>query len=350
MTRMDSALLEQWLALVAPEWWERATATTTAVWTRKERAMAPDRLRPRPFTGGQDVRAVVELLLSAQAAEPAFDWPGAGQLRALLADLALDWGRDTRLWVDDHGALVACAVLWEGRFLLWFTRPAARSDALDELIVAWATSRARERALRGSAVSLRTEARGPEQHRLRSLARLGFTALPGGSVRLARTLSDLLAASPAPDGYRIRPLAAAEVSAYLTLARELFPGANRLPLTEGRRRALMDDASYTPDLDLVAETVTGALVGFCHCALRPDERERLGRRAGWIELLGVAPGQRRAGLGRALLRAGLHALADYGADQALLTVRAANANARALYAAEGFTTLFVERAYELTLG
>jgi len=350
MTGMDSALLEQWLALVAPEWWERAATTTEAAWTRKERAMAPDQLRPRAFAGAHDLRAVVELLLSAQAAEPAFDWPGAGQLRALLADPALDRARDTRLWEDAHGALIACAVLWSGRYLLWFTRPAARCDALDELIVAWAASRARERARRGDAVSLRAEARDPERHRLASLARMGFTALPGGSVRLTRSLSAPHGAGPTPAGYRIRPLAAAEVDDYLALARELFPNANRLPLTEGRRRALMADASYTPDLDLVLETATGALIGFCHCALRTDERERLGRRAGWIELLGVAPAHRRAGLGRVLLRAGLQALADYGADQALLTVRADNANARALYAAEGFTPLFAERAFELALG
>lgn len=351
MTRMDSALLEQWLALAAPEWWERATATTEAVWTRKERAMAPERLRSRAYTGGHDLRAVVELLLSAQAAEPAFDWPGAGQLRALLADPALDRARDTRLWEDARGALVACAVLWAGRYLLWFERPAARSDALDDLIVAWASSRARELAARGETISLCAEARDPERRRLASLARLGFAALPGGSLRLSRALVDPLTTSPTPAGYRIRPLATSEVGAWLALARELFPDANQLPLSEGRRRALMADASYTPDLDLVVvEAETGTLAGFCHCALRPDERERLGRRAGWIELLGVAPAHRGAELGRALLRAGLHALADNGADQALLTVRTENASARALYAAEGFTPLFAERAFELTLG
>ncbi len=158
-----------------------------------------------------------------------------------------------------------------------------------------------------------------------------------------------LASSPAPAGYRIRPLAPAELSDYLALATELFPRATRLPLTEGRRRALMADTAYTPELDLVAEDASGALVGFCHCALRPDERERLGRRAGWVELIGAAPAHRRAGLGRALLLAGLRALADNGADQALLTVRAENATARALYDAEGFTLLFTERTYTLTL-
>ncbi len=346
----DSALLEQWRTLATLEWWERAAATTDAAWAQKEQAMEPERLCPRPFVGLRDQRAVVELLLSAQAAEPAFDWPGAGQLRALLAAPELDQTRDTRLWEDANGAPVAFAVLWGGRSLLWFTRPAARSDALDALVLAWAAARARELAAPGDAISLRTEAREPERQRRASLERLGFIAqTPGGAVRLTRSLGMPLATRPIAAGYRIRPLAPTETSDYLALARRLFPNANRLPLTAGRRNALMDDPAYTPELDLVVEAADGALVGVCHCALRPDERERLGRRAGWVEMLSVVAAHRRAGLGRALLHAGLLALADHGADRALLTVSANNARARAFYAAEGFTPLFEEHAYTLTL-
>jgi ribosomal protein S18 acetylase RimI-like enzyme len=321
--------------------------------------MQPERLCPRPYDpdrGGRadesDQRAVVELLLSAQAAEPGFDWPGAGQLRALLADPALDHARDTRLWRDGRGALVAFATLRAGRYLLWFTRPSARGAGLDAMIVAWAARRAHEQAAPGAAIDLRTEARSIQTERLAALARLGFVELPGGSVRLRRSLATSAAAvatSETPAGYRIRPLASTELGGYLALARELFPNASRLPLSEGRRRALMADPAYTPSLDLVVEAADGSLVGLCHSALRPDERERLGRRAGWIELVGVAPAHRRAGLGRALVRAGLLALADYGADCALLTVRADNASARTLYETEGFAPLFDERAYTLTL-
>jgi mycothiol synthase len=349
MSTTNSAILEQqWRALAALEWWEHTGASHEAAWERKERFMEPDRLLPRPYRP-TDLRAVIELLLSAQAAEPGFDWPGAGQLRALLADPELNLAHDTRLWLDACGAAVAFALLRAGSHLIWFTRPSAQSDDLDALIVAWATQRAREL----DASALRTEARSIETRRLAALARLGFVAQPGGSLRLTRALSgadDTLPASATPAGYRIRPLAPAELSDYLALAWGLFPRASRLPLSEGRRRALMADAAYTPELDLVVESADGAIVGFCHLALRPDERERLGRRAGWIEMLGVAPGARRAGLARALVRAGLLALADYGADCALLTVRAENAHARALYATEGFTALFEEHSYTLTLG
>ncbi len=334
---------------LALEWWEHTFATTDATWARKERMMEPERLRSRQYNAASDQRAVVELLLSAQAAEHAFDWPGAGQLRALLAAPELDITRDVRLWVDARGALIAFAALWAGRFLVWFTRPSASSDALAELIIGWAENRAREQAMPGAAVTLRTEARSPEARRIAALTRLGFVAESGGSLRMTRCLDFEIESSNAPHGYRIRPLAVGELEEYLTLARRLFPNANRLPLTEGRRRALMVDASYTPALDLVIESASGELVGLCHTALRPDERERLGRRAGWIELIGVAPEHRRGGLGRALLRAGMLALADHGANRVYLTVRADNANAQRLYAAEGFTASFEERAYSLTL-
>ncbi|HEX8731683.1 MAG TPA: GNAT family N-acetyltransferase [Ktedonobacterales bacterium] len=347
MTTTDSRLLLELYALAAPEWWE--CATPGADWARKEQAMAPDQLRPRAYAGECDLRAIVELLLSAQAAEPAFDWLSAGQLRALLADPAFDRARDLRLWVDTRGALVACALLWAGNTLLWFSRPAARGEALDALVVAWGASRAREVAAPDERITLRTETRDPQTQRIASLARLGFVPQPGHALRMRRALAESLTGQRTPAGYRIRPLAEGELGAWLALAGELFPQATRLPLSVGRRRALMADAAYTPDLDLVAETETGALVGFCHAALRPDERERLGRRAGWIELLGVAPAQRGAGLGRALLRTGLLALADYGADEALLTVRADNTAAQALYAAEGFIPLHAERTWTLTL-
>lgn len=349
MSTMNSATLEeQCLTQMALEWWEHTATVHEAAWERKERFVDPDRLLPRSYRPA-DLRAVIELLLSAQAAEPGFDWPGAGQLRALLADPELNLARDTRLWLDVSGALVAFALLRVGSHLIWFARPSAQSDGLDALIIAWATQRARELGSN----ALRTEARSIETRRLAALARLGFVALPGGSLRLTRALSgadDPLPASATPAGYRIRPLAPVELSDYLALARELFPRASRLPLSEGRRRALMADPAYTPELDLVVESAEGALVGVCHLALRPDERQRLGRRSGWIEMLGVAPGSRRAGLARALVRAGLLALADYGADCALLTVRTENAHARALYAAEGFTALFEEHSYTLTLG
>jgi ribosomal-protein-alanine N-acetyltransferase len=52
--------------------------------------------------------------------------------------------------------------------------------------------------------------------------------------------------------------------------------------------------------------------------------------------LSVVPDQRRAGLGRTLLRRFLVAARERGAEQCFLEVRTSNVNALALYASEGF--------------
>jgi len=61
--------------------------------------------------------------------------------------------------------------------------------------------------------------------------------------------------------------------------------------------------------------------------------------------LGVAPGARRAGLGRALLQHAMAEAARRGAASMVLEVAEANAAARALYAASGFVAVGSRRGY-----
>ena len=61
--------------------------------------------------------------------------------------------------------------------------------------------------------------------------------------------------------------------------------------------------------------------------------------------LGVAPGARRAGLGRLLLRAAMAGAASRGAVSMVLEVAAGNAPAQALYAAAGFAAVGRRRRY-----
>lgn len=66
---------------------------------------------------------------------------------------------------------------------------------------------------------------------------------------------------------------------------------------------------------------------------------------GEILNLGVAPAARRRGIGRALVREGLNALAALGATRVFLEVRESNAAARALYAEFGFGEVGRRRGY-----
>jgi len=81
----------------------------------------------------------------------------------------------------------------------------------------------------------------------------------------------------------------------------------------------------------------GRAVGYVLARQAADEAEILN--------LGVAPAARRRGIGRALVREGLAALAARGAEQVFLEVRESNAAARALYAEFGFAEVGRRRGY-----
>jgi [ribosomal protein S18]-alanine N-acetyltransferase len=82
---------------------------------------------------------------------------------------------------------------------------------------------------------------------------------------------------------------------------------------------------------------TATVVGFCAYRLVADEVH--------VHNLGVAPAQRRRGLGRLLLRMALQAAVRAEARWAMLEVRASNEAARRLYEAEGFREVAERRAY-----
>ena len=81
----------------------------------------------------------------------------------------------------------------------------------------------------------------------------------------------------------------------------------------------------------------GAIVGFCSFWRVLDELH--------INNLAVAPANRRAGVGSALLSHVLQTGATLGAERATLEVRRSNQEARALYERFGFSVAGVRRAY-----
>jgi ribosomal protein S18 acetylase RimI-like enzyme len=89
------------------------------------------------------------------------------------------------------------------------------------------------------------------------------------------------------------------------------------------------------------------LVGFCTGSIDPEESERLGRREGWTDPIGIHPDFRRMGLGRALLLEGFRRLKDHGMDTAVLTTGEWNTNARNLFESVGFVTQYREQRYTI---
>jgi len=121
--------------------------------------------------------------------------------------------------------------------------------------------------------------------------------------------------------YRTRPAAPADAEALARLERRCFSDPWS---TASFREALRSEWTVA----LVAEDAGGSVAGYL-----------IGREiAGTAEILNVAvrPEDRRRGLGRTLLLAGLEALAERGAGEVFLEVRESNHSAQALYREQGF--------------
>jgi mycothiol synthase len=91
----------------------------------------------------------------------------------------------------------------------------------------------------------------------------------------------------------------------------------------------------------------GGLAGFCWTKVHDaaSEADRLGE----IYVIGVDPSRKGRKLGRPLVIAGLHSLADRGLRTGMLFVDGANDAAFRLYTSLGFASVRVDRAYELTV-
>lgn len=104
------------------------------------------------------------------------------------------------------------------------------------------------------------------------------------------------------------------------------------PWSAGQLRECLDAG-----LDFLVADRDGRVVGYVVAVRAADEAEILN--------LCVAPAARRAGTGRALVRAILDRVAAHGARAAYLEVRDSNHAARRLYEGEGFAPVGRRRDY-----
>jgi mycothiol synthase len=107
-----------------------------------------------------------------------------------------------------------------------------------------------------------------------------------------------------------------------------------------------------PDLSWLAEIddEPGKIAGFCICVIFEESNKALGRREGWIDLLGTIRGWRGKGLGRSLLLHGMHSLKAAGMDTALLGVDSESpTGAQRLYESCGFRVRSVGLRYIVDL-
>ncbi len=159
-------------------------------------------------------------------------------------------------------------------------------------------------------------------------------------LHLGRGLNDLPPTPDPPVGVALRTFAPSDADDWVAVNAAAFadhPEQGRW--TEDDLAARMAEPWFNPDDFLVAER-GGELVGYHWTKLDPTEPE-----VGEVYVLGISPGAQGGGLGRVLLLAGLHHLADSGRRRVALYVEADNAAARRLYQRYGFSRLAVDTQF-----
>lgn len=287
----------------------------------------------RAFAGPGELEGALALVRACRAAALAVPWPPLGELRAMLTALP-PGAAHAQLWEDAQGGLVALALLWDDSVLVSAVRPGDDTEALELELLRWgwaaATSEARRR---GERPCLFVPARARDHARVALLEREGFAADEWRTLQMVRPLGQPIPAPSLPDGFRVRPAAAADTAALLALHNEIFVGLSK---TSSERRALRRSSTYRPALDLVAVAPDGRLAAYCFGSISRDDGPAPSEPAGWIERVGVRPAFRRRGLGLGLVLRALHAMRAEGLAWALLTTGAANAVARRLFEGCGF--------------
>lgn len=129
---------------------------------------------------------------------------------------------------------------------------------------------------------------------------------------------------------RLRPASSADIPAFARLERVSFSD----PWTPEQ---LQEAMNWTGAVALVAEDSDGAVAGYVLGRVVVDEAEILS--------IAADPAMRRSGIGGALLRAAVAAMAERGAHAVWLEVRVSNDAARAMYLRAGFLAAGLRKSY-----
>lgn len=312
-------------------------------------------LAMRPYGGEKDNEAIARLFNTCAAFERVDRWLSVNEVRLAFEMPSFDPTRDIRLWEDAEGNLIGIGGMRilesaeeiDGSF--WFrVHPNACNSELGRQIIAWGEQRMREVDRKpGVCVRLRAGSRDDLSDRITLLESCGFK-----SERFLLDMEmSLFATFPQPqfpEGFTLRNSQGEQDSeAWIEMRNQSFIDHwNYHVWTVERYRHFLTDPHYKPDLDLIAVAPDGTLAAFCLCHINPEQNQQIGRKDGWINLLGTRRGFRRIGLGRAMLLAGLHQLKAAGMATAKLGVDADNPNgALQLYESVGFHKVHTNISY-----
>jgi mycothiol synthase len=279
-------------------------------------------------------------------------------LRTEFAMPGVDVAHDVQLWADSDGVLLGFGQIWfhdkaedPDGFLWHRVHPTARHGELEAQIIAWGEQRTRQAAQElGVRLKFRAMAHASQPERMAFLEREGFV-VDRYYQRMARPLDATAPAPQLPAGFRLVE-GPHDPAAWAALFNESFVDHwNHEPWTAEKVQHWQGEPNYRADLDLAIVAPDGVLAAFCWGGLDSEVNAISGLQEGHIGLLGSRRGYRGIGLGRAILFAGLRALAAAGARSASLSVDADSpTGATRLYESAGFRTTLTRMLYGKELG
>ncbi len=298
-----------------------------------------------------DLQLTVVLLNAAEAADHVEEGTSLEEQREIMARPGLHPEEDVFVAEDEGGRIVALAGMEfkeeaeESGFRSWLNvHPMFRGRGLEDRLLARLEERARAQLgqVKADKVYLSCIGFTAYPERLRAIERAGMKEIRRFWVMRRPDLNDL----PTPRfparfvvrSYRMGEDDAEALDALNDSFSEHFAYS---PETPGSFGYYLHLDIYRPDLTVLAiDPRTNQIAGFCHIVVNEGECQRVGRRRGWIDILGVRKAYRHQGLGEALILQGMHKLREAGMTEATLGCDSENTtNATRLYFRVGFTVL-----------
>lgn len=309
----------------------------------------------RPYAGGDDADKISAMLTACEALDKLGLGRSPDEMRAVFEDPAIDAERDTRLWVDEAGNVLAYVhVHIEGEVqvvatLRFRVHPSARTRGLDDAALAWTEARVRRVARKNHMpVRLQSFARADDRRRCVTLEWHGFQ--PDRYFhQLVCPLNIEFPEPKFPEGYTIRPASfETDGPVWVDMFNDTFIdhwGHHDLTL-ERYLHQRRNDPAYQARHDLIVQSPEGVMAGFCWSLVSPDEPGRTGHREALLHQIGTRRGYRQKGLGRATLYHALRLLKEDGLESVRLNVDAENPfGAWQLYQSAGFRMRFTQVTY-----
>jgi ribosomal protein S18 acetylase RimI-like enzyme len=244
----------------------------------------------------------------------------------------------TQFWLDDSGNIAGYAFI-DPRFcnLDFEVEPVRDTVRLQKEIIPWGIETFKQLKSKGKVAreaTLDTNCNERDTLRVELLKSFGFIPRDLMTLHLTRCLSDPIPPVALPAGFTIRPVTGEdEVDAVTALFHAAY-GSERM--TREDILSIMRTSSYDRELDLVAISPDGRLIGLCTCGIEEDLNRLLSQKLGSTDPVLVHPDFQGLGLARALIWSGWEKLKTRGIQVAELLTSSHNEKGIAAFIKAGY--------------